>query len=47
VRWEELSSTAGAVLRAKLPGGWLVSLRGSGLVFYPDADHAWDGRSLD
>jgi hypothetical protein len=46
VRWEELSSSQGVVARAKLPGGWLVSLRGSGLTFYPDPDHAWDGKSL-
>jgi hypothetical protein len=47
VKWEELTSSHQAVLRAKLKGGWLVSVRGSGLAFYPDPKHAWDGRSED
>jgi hypothetical protein len=47
VHWEELSSNQGALLRAKVPGGWLVAMRGSGAGFYPDPEHAWDGKTLD
>jgi hypothetical protein len=35
--------------RAKIPGGWLVvitSNAGSGLTFYSDPQHHWDGNSL-
>jgi hypothetical protein len=35
--------------RAKVSGGWLVSIHhgfGSGLTFYADPDHRWDGGSL-
>jgi hypothetical protein len=46
IRWEELRSTKGAVLRAKIPGGWLVSM-GQQITFVPDATHAWDGKSIN
>ncbi|HWR51767.1 MAG TPA: hypothetical protein VN428_11705 [Bryobacteraceae bacterium] len=42
--WQALRSTQGQCARAKVPGGWLVSL-GSALAFYPDAAHDWDGTS--
>lgn len=45
VEWERLNSSGSALLRAKVPGGWLV-IAGSGLAFYPDAGHEWDGGSL-
>ncbi len=46
LRWEVLSSDAGGrLMRAKVPGGWLVMLDGA-LTFYPDSEHAWDGSSL-
>ncbi|MBT9317220.1 hypothetical protein [Leptothoe spongobia] len=37
--------------RAKVPGGWLVASRcgggeGSGITFYPDPKHEWNGGSL-
>ena len=39
------------VLRAKVPGGWLVMASGgqglSGVTFYPDPEHRWDGGSQD
>lgn len=43
-----------ALHRAKVPGGWLVSVRqkpypdgaGSGITFYPDAKHQWQGVSI-
>ena len=39
------------VFRAKVPGGWLVTVLGKspyfragcGVTFYPDLDHNWDG----
>ena len=46
------------MLRAKVPGGWLVfyretegiferpNLLTSTMCFYPDPDHSWDGTSL-
>lgn len=48
LKWEVLRTSEGRLLRAKVPGGWLISLSaGSSLAFYPDASHAWDGKSLD
>lgn len=44
--WEGLPSTQGQCMRAKVPGGWLVSL-GAGLAFYPDPAHDWNGASPD
>ena len=35
--------------RARVPGGWLLvvtSNSGSGLTFYSDPQHKWDGNSL-
>ncbi len=40
------------LFRLKVPGGWLVMTvcdfgqGGTGLCFYPDPDHVWDGTSL-
>ncbi|WP_413431607.1 hypothetical protein [Crateriforma spongiae] len=41
------------VRRAKVPGGWLVSIDTGnrpepsvGITFVPDVDHVWDGNSL-
>jgi hypothetical protein len=45
MKWEELTSTHHTVLRAKVKGGWLVSVRASGVAFYPDPKHSWDGRT--
>ncbi len=36
--------------RAKVPGGWLVLFSGSassGVTFYPDPKHEWDGGTED
>jgi hypothetical protein len=50
--WEEVKSDPSQywnVHRAKVPGGWLVLAAygtNSGLTFYPDPDHDWDGSSL-
>jgi hypothetical protein len=44
LKWEALRSNP-AALRAKVPGGWLVTVYSS-VAFYPDPDHAWDGASL-
>jgi hypothetical protein len=47
--WEKLNSGSLPVSRAKLPGGWLI-VTGDGaarsIAFYPDAAHAWDGKTL-
>jgi hypothetical protein len=43
--WHEVASNHGLVLRAKVPGGWLVTFSGT-LAFYPDPAHAWNGASL-
>ena len=55
--WEELNSLRAGVgifkldwkvHRTKVPGGWLVLVihETSGLTFYPDPGHKWDGGSL-
>ena len=44
--WETVYSTpVSGVLRAKVPGGWLVRVDLS-VTFYPDPEHKWDGSSL-
>jgi hypothetical protein len=47
LNWEELSSNYAAVLRAKIPGGWLISVKSSGVTFYPDPEHSWNGKTLE
>ena len=47
--WEKLAGGQETVTRAKLPGGWLISVgEGSArnVVFYPDPKHEWDGTTL-
>jgi len=54
--WHPLNSSSaggeffklGDVYRAKVPGGWLllVTNNARGLMFFPDAEHHWDGGSL-
>ncbi|MBI1741470.1 hypothetical protein HYR54_00185 [Candidatus Acetothermia bacterium] len=34
------------IRRAKIPGGWLVTIRDEGVTFVPDPKHEWDGASL-
>ncbi len=50
LKWEKLATDYSCpVYRAKVPGGWLVSIsgyEGEGLTFYPDPSHEWDGSSL-
>jgi hypothetical protein len=41
-RWEEIATSHGVLLRAKVPGGWLLD-RGTGLMFFEDAKYKWDG----
>lgn len=53
LKWETLETDGapGHYYRARVPGGWLVcwanSVEGtyaySGLTFYPDPNHEWDG----
>jgi hypothetical protein len=33
------------IRRAKIPGGWLVTIRDEGITFVPDPGHEWDGSS--
>ena len=51
--WEDLGYSnynySDAMYRSKVPGGWLIMVRGStapGLTFLPDPNHKWDGNSL-
>jgi hypothetical protein len=47
-QWETVATSHGAILRAKVPGGWLMMAgRGTGLAFVPDAGHKWDGATLE
>lgn len=46
LKFERLDAGAYAAARAKVPGGWLVTC-GSGVTFYPDPHHKWDGTSLE
>jgi hypothetical protein len=45
LKWEKVENNDDGtrVLRAKVPGGWLVmsQFSGTGLTFYPDPDHSW------
>ena len=42
LRWEPVTSSEGhLVSRAQVPGGWLVTVSGSGLAFCPDPEHRW------
>lgn len=46
------SGLTGHLIRAKVPGGWLVGLdpsndkQGPALTFVPDPKHEWDGKQL-
>jgi hypothetical protein len=46
LKFERLAAGSYSVARAKVPDGWLVAL-GTGVTFYPDADHTWNGESID
>ncbi len=43
--WENVPSTGLPLTRTKVPGGWLLTLGGNSLTFYPDPAHEWDGTS--
>jgi hypothetical protein len=46
LRWERLDSNHQiSVMRARVPGGWLLSGSNGTVTFYPDAQHEWDGTS--
>ncbi|HEX6750286.1 MAG TPA: hypothetical protein VF092_23535 [Longimicrobium sp.] len=45
----ESNSALFVTLRTAVPGGWLVVVDadyGTGVTFFPDPDHAWDGSSV-
>jgi hypothetical protein len=46
LKFEPLAAGSYSVARAKVPGGWLVAL-GTALTFYPDAEHTWNGESIE
>jgi hypothetical protein len=47
LQWTAVAASQVHLLRAKVPGGWLIAAAsGTGLTFYPDPDHQWDGTSL-
>jgi hypothetical protein len=53
MKFEEVINAHGrsgmAISRCKVPGGWLILLDWggtSGITFYPDPDHVWDGSSI-
>ena len=44
-KWEVLSLPKPQLLRMKVPGGWLVTVRGGlsyPVSFYPDSEHKWN-----
>jgi len=46
-QWQTLATSHGPLLRARVPGGWLLMTgRGAALVFFPDPQHAWNGETL-
>ena len=47
LEWERLNSSHYAVRRAAVPGGWLVTLDGSSVIFVADGKHRWDGGSVE
>ncbi|MBV5338786.1 MAG: hypothetical protein J0665_04395 [Deltaproteobacteria bacterium] len=52
IEWERLECKGAGLMpifRAKVPGGWLIRVQScdSGVNFYPDPNHSWDGNSLD
>lgn len=46
LKFEQLDAGGYALARAKVRGGWLVA-SGTGIAFYPDSAHEWDGTSID
>ena len=45
LKFEPLAAGPYSMVRAKVPGGWLVVIGATGLAFYPDPQHAWNGQS--
>ena len=48
LHWEFLDGKF-SMARAKVPGGWLLVINwgsGTGMTFYPDPNHKWNGESL-
>jgi len=51
LHWDKIESehffVGHQLLRAKVPGGWLITMSmNQGITFYPDPHHEWDGNSL-
>ena len=45
LEWQRLNSSDYAMARARVPGGWLITVHGDSLTFVPDPGHRWDGGS--
>jgi hypothetical protein len=45
LEWQLLNSSDYAMARARVPGGWLITVHGDSLTFVPDPGHRWDGGS--
>jgi hypothetical protein len=41
LQWEPVESTHYSVMRARVPGGWLVSTGGTALAYCPDPNREW------
>ena len=44
-RWETVYGSKPKLLRLRVPGGWLVTIRGGysyPVTFYPDPEHKWN-----
>jgi hypothetical protein len=46
LKFEQLAAETYSIARAKVPGGWLVANGATGLTFYPDPEHSWNGQSI-
>ncbi len=46
LKFEQLAAGTYSITRAKVPGGWLVANGATGLTFYPDPEHSWNGLSI-
>lgn len=48
IAWARVETNLGTVLRAKVPGGWMVIVTGvgyGGAFFYPDPEYRWRAKA--
>lgn len=46
LEWNRVNSSDYSVRRAAVPGGWLVAVNNSNVIFVADPKHKWDGGSV-